>query len=273
MKDEMKDLQKEYNEEMKSISNSASFDEEDIEYSLIVGYKDSEGNIHKTFTVREITGEDEEFINRADLRSNGAKVTTALLSRCVKSIGTLTRKSVGNPKEWENVFKQMTTADRDIILLQIRKQSIGEEIEVTHECPYCKAKLKTTVDVDELNIVPFNGLVEIPFELIKGYKDKKGVVHKTGKMRRPNGLDGELLTVTAKKNLAKAETLLLTRVCKFDDGTYIDESVMTSLTLRDRKYLQEVLNDNRAGVDLTVEVTCDQCGETFEGNLNQSNFI
>lgn len=92
-------------------------------------------------------------------------------------------------------------------------------------------------------------------------------------MRRPNGLDGELLTPIAKNNMAKAETALLTRLCKFDDGVHIDDSVMANLSVKDRNYLQKQLNDNFFGVNMSVDVMCDRCGESFKGSLNQTNFI
>lgn len=272
-----REREKEFADSINEIADShseGSFDEEKV-YDLLAGYVDKDGVCHKTFTIREMTGADEEYVNRADIKSNGAKITTALLSRCVQSVGTLTRKSVGNPKDWEDIFKKMFVGDRDVILLELRRISIGETIEVSHTCPNpeCKAKLKTEISIDELQINEFDGLREIPFELPKGYKDRKGVLHKTGVMRRPNGLDGELLTPIAKKNIAKAETTLLTRICKFDDGAYIDESVMASLSVKDRNYLQSLLNDHQFGVDMTVDIMCDHCGELFKGNLNQSNFI
>jgi len=272
-----KEREKEYSDSIKALAEeqtNGSFDE-NKEYNLLAGYVDKDGITHSTFTLREMTGADEEFVNRSDIKTNGTKVATALLSRCVLSVGTLTRKSVGNPKDWENIFKEMYTGDRDIMLLELRRISIGDTIEVTHTCPNpeCKAKLKTEVEIDELNILEFDGMREIPFELPRGYKDRKGVLHKTGIMRRPNGLDGELLTPLAKNNIAKAETTLLTRICKFDDGAYIDESVMASLSVRDRNYLQALLNDHQFGIDMTVDVMCDHCGEYFKGNLNQTNFI
>lgn len=272
-----REREKEYADSIAEIAETqseGSFDENKV-YDLLAGYVDKDGVTHKTFTLREMTGADEEFVNRADIKSNGAKVSTALLSRCVLSVGTLTRKSFNSPKEWENIFKEMYTGDRDIILLELRRISIGDTIEVSHTCPNpeCKAKLKTEILVDELKINEFDGLREIPFELPKGYKDKKGVIHKQGVMRRPNGLDGELLTPLAKNNIAKAETLLLTRICKFSDGAYIDDSVMASLSIKDRNYLQSLLNDHQFGIDMTVDIMCDHCGEYFKGNLNQSNFI
>ena len=272
-----REKEKEFSDSIADIADSysGSSPEEGKVYDLLAGYVDKDGVVHTTFTIREMTGADEEYVNRPDIKSNGAKISTALLSRCVLSVGTLTRKSVGNPKDWENIFKNMLVGDRDIILLELRRLSIGETIEVSPVCPNpeCKAKLKTEVPIDELSITEFDGLREIPFELPKGYRDRKGVLHKTGIMRRPNGLDGELLTPIAKKNIAKAETTLLTRLCKFDDGAYIDESVMASLSVKDRSYLQSVLNEHQFGVDMTVDVMCDHCGEYFKGNLNQSNFI
>lgn len=272
-----REAQREFNESMEEIAHHQNhyWSDDDKVYDLLAGYTDKDGVVHKTFTLREMTGADEEYINRPDIKTNGAKVATSLLARCVTSIGTLTKKSVGSPKAWEDIFKEMLVGDRDIILIELRRLSIGETIEVTHNCPNpnCKAKLKTEVSIDELAITPFNGEFVIPFELPRGYRDKKGVIHKKGVMRRPNGLDGELLTPLAKNNIAKAETTLLTRICKFDDGAYIDESVMSGLSIKDRQYLQSILHDNQFGVEMSVDVMCDHCGEFFKGNLNQSNFI
>lgn len=269
------EIEKEYSESLSNIAETATDVGEEKVYSLLAGYTDKDGITHNTFTLREMTGADEEYVNRSDIKSNGAKVSTALLARCVTSIGTLTRKSVGGPKEWEDIIKHLYVGDRDVMLLELRRLSIGEEIEVTHTCPNpgCKAKLNTVVNIDELEITEFNGINEIPFELPKGFVDKKGNLHKTGVMRRPNGLDGELLTPIAKNNMAKAETALLTRLCKFDDGVYVDDSVMANLSVKDRNYLQKQLNDNFFGVNMSVDVMCDRCGESFKGNLNQTNFI
>ena len=104
-----REREKEFADSIKEIADShseGSFDEEKV-YDLLAGYVDKDGVCHKTFTIREMTGADEEYVNRADIKSNGAKITTALLSRCVQSVGTLTRKSVGNPKDWEDIFKKM----------------------------------------------------------------------------------------------------------------------------------------------------------------------
>ena len=250
-------------------------DDESEVYTMLAGYKDSDGVIHKEFTLREITGKDEEAIHKTDVKGNSAKVVSTLLTRCVTSIGTLTPKSVGGRANWDNIIKSLFVGDQDYMLMQLRKLSIGEEIEVNHVCPNkeCKAKLNTTLSIDELEVVPFSGERVIEFELPRGYKDKKGVLHTTGTMRLPTGLDREILTPLAKTNLAKAETVMLTRLCKFDDGAYVDDDVMSSLSIRDREYLQKLLQEHLFGVKLETEIVCDSCGESFMGSFNASNFI
>ena len=248
--------------------------DDEFVFEMLAGYKDKDGVIHKEFTLREMTGKDEEAIHKSDVKSNGSKVVSVLLSRCVTRIGTLTPKSLGKQK-WEELIKSLLTGDQDYMLIQLRKMSIGDEIELNHVCPNkdCKAKLKTVLSIDELEVVPFSGERVIEFELPRGYKDKKGVLHKTGTLRLPTGLDREVLTPLAKTNLAKAETVMLTRLCKFDDGAYIDDDVMGNLSIRDREYLQKLLQEHFFGVKLETEITCDSCGETFMGSFNASNFI
>ena len=259
-----------------AVTQDINLAEDDSEvFELLAGYKDQSGVIHKEFTLREMTGKDEEAVHKSDIKNNGSKVVSTLLTRCVTRIGTLTPKSVGGKANWENIIKSMFVGDQDFMLIKLRKISIGEEIEVNHVCPNkdCKAKLQTVLNVDELEIVPFSGDREIEFELPRGYKDKKGVLHTTGIMRLPTGLDREVLTPLARTNLAKAETVMLTRLCKFDDGAYVDEDVMSSLSIRDREYLQKLLQEHYFGVRLETEVVCDSCGESFMGTFNASNFI
>ena len=255
-----------------SSSISTNEDGETDSFELLAGYEDEQGVVHKTFALREMTGRDEEAISKNDLKQNSAKLVSVLLERCVTRIGSLTRKSVGSDK-WREIIKDLYAGDQDFMLIKLRELSIGSEIEVSHICPYCKANLKTLLDVSELEINPFKGSRLIAFDLPRGFKDKKGVVHKTGTMRLPKGIDREYLIPLAKKNLALANTLMLTRICTFDDGLTVTEDVMRDLAVRDREYLQKLLQENLFGIDLEVDVTCTECGETFKGNLNAVNFI
>ena len=257
-----------------AVSHPINLGEDEEVFELLAGYKDKDGIVHTDFALREMTGKDEEAIHSKSDRNNGSRVASTLLARCVTRLGSLTPKSVGKEK-WENIIKSLYVGDQDYMLMQLRKISMGDEIKVNHVCPNpeCKAKLDTIVSVDELEIIPFSGNTSFPFELPKGYKDRKGEIHKEGTITTPTGLDREVLTPLARTNLAKAETAMLTRLCRFNDGTPIDEDAMRSLSMKDRDYLQRTLKENYFGYNLDLEIVCDSCGEVFTGSLNASNFI
>jgi len=248
--------------------------EESEVHNLLAGYKDEEGVIHTEFEIREMTGVEEEVISKPEIKSNGGKVINTLLERCCTRIGSYTRKEVGNIK-WKNIIQNLISGDQDYILLQIRKQSIGEELELTHQCPNpeCKAKLETKVALDELEIVHFKGDYEIHFELPKGYKDRQGNIHRSGVLHLPKGLDREILDPMARKNLGQANTLMLTRCIKSLGTIQVTNEIMRKLSIKDRDYLFTLLKDNMCGVQPKVKVECVSCLTEFEGSLNATNFI
>ena len=250
-------------------------EEEDNTFTFLAGYTDKEGITHKTFTLREPNGKDEEAMQR-DLRTNPSKAITTLLARICTSIGSLTRESVGGMQNWEKIIKDLYIGDSDYMIYCARLVSFGEDsaIKVRHQCPECKAKLDTEVPLNEIGISEFKGSFEIPFTLPKGYKDRDGVIHREGILRLPKCLDREILyPIIKKNNTGKLNTLMLTRLCTFNDGYRVDDDVMGHLVIRDRQYLDELLEQNMFGIKTEVEVECPECGNYFTVNLNLINFI
>ena len=240
---------------------------------LLCGYTDpNTGLKHTTFTYREMNGKDEEAINKSDIRANGARLVNVLVERCVSEIGTLTKKELGT-KKWGELVRSLYSGDLDYMAFKIRELSKGKEIEFQHKCPECKTKLTTIVNTDEFGIKEFNGLDTIPFTLPRGYKDKSGAIHKEGVLRIPNGFDREIVIPLFKKNSATATTMLLTRIMSFNDGAVIIPDLVANMSLRDREYLEKLVNENTFGIDMSVEITCTSCGADLSGEIGQSNFF
>lgn len=243
-------------------------------FELLQGYRDKEGNIHKEFEVREMTGSDEEAISKNEIKSNGAKIIRTIIARCCLRIGNLFKEDMKDA-EWVNIIQNLSVGDQDYILLRIREASLGEEIEAKYECadPSCKESIHTTITIDELELVPFDGLHEIPFELPKGFVDKDGNVLKKGKMRHPNGLDREVLDSVLKTNVGRANTLMLSRCITELEGVKVYDELVRNLSIKDRNYLLELFRTHKFGVNLEVEVECPTCYNTFKASLNAVNFI
>ena len=240
---------------------------------LLAGYVDAEGKLHQTFTYREMNGRDEEALNKAEIRSNGAKLINTIVERCVVQIGTLTKKECG--ARWGTIVREMLGGDLDYMAFKIRELSKGNEIEFTHKCPNCGTKLNTVVNTEEFNIKPYTGQSAINFTLVRGYKDRKGEVHKEGVIRLPNGFDREIVTPMFKKNSSTAMSMLMTRLVAFnDDDVIVTQNGISDLSLRDRDILEKVIKENAFGIDTTIEdISCTSCGQDISGEVGQSNFF
>lgn len=238
---------------------------------MLAGYVDKDGVLHKTFTYREMNGKDEEAISKAEVRSNGAKIVNILVERCVESIGTLTKKECGS--KWGTIVRELLGGDLDYMAFKIRELSKGKEVQFAHKCPNCGTKLTTIVSTDEFKIKPYLGQSSIDFELVRGYKDKLGGVHKDGVIRLPNGLDREIVTPLFKKNSSTAMTMMMTRLISFNDGTLVVQSLVNDMVLKDREILEKIIKENTFGVDTVFDLNCSSCGQDISGEVGQSNFL
>lgn len=243
-------------------------------FDFVHGYKDADGTLHKDFELVEMTGADEEAISRGEIRNNGSKVARVLLDRCCIRVGTLYKAEM-KPQEWTKIFQTLEVGDLDVMMMRLREISIGETIKTQHVCPNpdCKAEINTEIDIDELQEIPFDGEEVIEFELPKGFRDKEGNLIKKGKMRRPNGLDREVLDPIIKKNIGLANTMMLARCVLEFEGSKVYDDIIRKLTVKDRNYLLDLVKEHNYGLDLSVELTCPNCGETFKASLNATNFI
>lgn len=241
--------------------------------NFLKGYKDENGVIHTEFEYREMNGTDEEAIAKPKVKSSGSMITRVLLERCIIRIGTIEKSSV-KPSEWTEIIQSLAIGDQDFAMLKIREISLGEEFEVTHKCPTCKTKINSVFTLDELPLVPYNGLEEVEFELPRGYKDKEGKLHKTGVMRHATGLDREVLDKMVSQNPSMANTLLLARCIKSLGTAPITDDLLRNLSMKDRNYLFALIRDISFGYDVSdFEIECPNCERELNISFNQTDFL
>ena len=241
--------------------------------NFLKGYKDENGVVHTEFEYREMNGTDEEAIAKPKVKSSGSMVTRVILERCITRIGTIEKESV-KPSEWTNIIQSLAIGDQDFAMLKIREISLGDEFEVSHKCPSCKTKINSVFTLDELPLVPYNGLEEIEFELPRGYKDKDGKVHKTGVLRHATGLDREALDKVVSQNPSMANTLLLARCIKSLGTAPITDDLLRNLSMRDRNHLFALIRDNSFGYDVSdFEIECPNCERELNISFNQTDFL
>lgn len=233
---------------------------EEREYLLPVGYLDSDGTLHRKIKLKIMTGEMEEAIGQKKFRANGGKLITELIFQITEKIGDL-------PKVNRDMVKQLTSIDRDFIILKNRQQ-FGDNVSYEHRCPYCNSK--NTVNVDLSNIKTkywTEESRELSFELPVGvyYKDK---LHKNITITMPNGIVQEKVASIVNTNPASATTMMLFLITKKIEGIdFLNPSTFKKMTKKDRDFITKQLDKFDAGISFAVNSGCWECGEEFESAI------
>src|SRR5712691_3549206 len=90
----------------------------EFEVELPVGHVDEDGRLHKTATLRKMTGHEEALLGDRKLRQNAGRLVTELLASCVKQIGEIRPVS-------SQLVGSLTSSDRNFLLMELRKITFG----------------------------------------------------------------------------------------------------------------------------------------------------
>lgn len=246
-----------------------------FDVTLPVGWTDGTGVTHREVVLRKMTGREEAILADRKYQRNGGKLVTELLHSCILRIGEHEANGRGP-------LTQMTSADRNYLLLKLRSITFGTELQATYTCPACAEQLPVTEDLDELPVRSGggdDGGTEITVELEDGWVDREGQVHTALRLRLPTGADEEAVAPQLRENVSLGKNALLARciVSLGDVPAYRIEGmgprIMSDLTMSDRRLIDRALNDAAPGVDLVRELDCPACGKHFTASLDMSNFL
>jgi len=216
-------------------------------------------------SLNQMTGIEEEILADTKLGKNAGKLITALLHSVITS--------VDGKKINKQYLRDMFVGDRDAILLELRKISLGNTLLTIFNCPSCGEKLQEEWDLDLLDTKVAEG-TELEITLTDGLRDKEGNVYTDVIATYPTGAIQEQIAMVMKQNTSKGNTLLLQKCIKSIGGVEkISTEAIRRLTKRDRDILIKQIDKDSPGVDFNVSVTCEECGNSFESFLDLSNFF
>lgn len=199
--------------------------------------------------VRELTGADDEAL---------AKVVSSPL-RWVDTVIALGTEVVGEAKATKELLRELTVADRDTLLLAIRRVTYGDEIKVAaFRCPACGELSDLTIHLDAIPI----RTPEDPACRVFEAKLRDG---STAQLRQATGHDqmafeGKTLTIAEQNTLMLARTIVTAEV----GGVAMSGSMALarSLGLGDRRILLDAIVENSYGPQYgEVAMTHEACGE------------
>jgi hypothetical protein len=168
----------------------------------------------------------------------------------------------------------LVLGDRDFLVLEVRRISMGDIINVTIECGACHAKVDVKFNIDEIEV--------IKLEKMEDYPERDGnITFKINKpkftaiCRFPKGSDQELIMPGAKKNPVAATYGLYT-ACLLEwndkkgpfDSTYFD-----SLPINIIDEFEEEFMNIQPGPVMKQDATCPACNGSIDFSFKGSDFL
>ena len=215
----------------------------DTSFRLAGGYLDDEGQWHRDFQVRELTGRDEEALGKT---SKVGLLLAEIVQRGLVSVG---------PHQGPEVVNGLLAGDWETVLLAIRSVTFGQTVDYRMKCRDCKNEYEVTVDlIKDISTKELSGPEELSFTFVGRHGTKYEVDLPLGATQRKllQNLD---LPVT------QQSTLLLTDcVSRIDNRPALTETVM-NMPLADRRdILTEIAKRKPGPRPQEVTTLCPSCG-------------
>lgn len=217
------------------------------------------GEWQTTAEVRELNGEDEEFLSSLE---NNKKLTYAMYVNTLVTRATL---SIGDIKvnSTKSIIEDLIIGDRDTLLLAIVKATYGPERTFKVTCQTCRALNNITINLDEdFPIRKPSVDLKSPFTV----KLKDGYI---AKFRYPVGADN--IAMGKADSIAQQSTILISRCVIMPDNKDPQHNEMwaKSLGLKDRNSILEQLLGQQVGPDLReVNTQCASCSADINVNID-----
>jgi hypothetical protein len=230
----------------------------DTQIELPFGYLDPLGGVHRVAEVRELNGNDEEALARIPGDNIGRYLSTMLERGVVR---------IGEHKTTPEILDELPMADRDVLLIGIRRATYGEHIELVLKCLGCRETIQASVSVDDIPMkVPEDHTVRsFTVQLRSGEAE---LSLPTGKVHRE-------ITVPD-KNSAELNTILIASCMYRLNGISLSgPSQARGLSMRDRKTVLLEIIEHMYGPQLgdVAPVECPTCGEEIPVRLTMGDLF
>lgn len=207
------------------------------------------GEVIQVAEVRELTGADEEALTKAGASMNPARYMQMLIKRAVVRIGDAEPPT-------PDMLSALLIGDRNTLLLEIRKATYGNEIEVAAPCPGCAEVLDIVFDISK--DVPIH-VLEDPTQRIYEVELRHG---RKAKVALPCAGDQDAMIGEGKRTVPEMNTFLLARCVQDIDGRPVMGAPdVRNLGLLDRRTILDFIAKTQPGPKYEeVKEECPACG-------------
>jgi hypothetical protein len=186
--------------------------------------------------LRPLTGREEEWVTQhADTSS--AKMTTRILSSCFVRLENV-------PVD-PDIIGKLLVGDRDFLILQLRRMTLGDRFAAVFSCPACERRMDVEFLAQDIFVAPRpQSALTYTWQL----DDQRPPI----RFRLPNGADQEAVADLFPE---EAVDVLLAR-CVVDDGGIPP-------TRAEREAVIAEMDRLAPQIDLELDLNCPECGHSF----------
>lgn len=225
------------------------------------GYVDEGGVLHREVDLAPLSGREEELL--ADRRQTGSTApVTAVLSRCVRRLGTISPVST-------ELVRRLLVADRQYLLLKLRDVTFGDQVQATIRCPWADCGHKVDIDFSLRDIPVRESQEKGPTYTMElspeaACQDEHGQAYREITFRLPTGEDQEVVSPFVADDAVRAFTMLLAR-CIQRVGLWAPpgDALIRRLSPLAQQEIEHHMEAVAPGVDLTMEGQCRDCERDF----------
>jgi hypothetical protein len=230
--------------------------------SLPCGVLSKEGELYNTFVVHEMTGMEEDI-----LTGKGAVMPrlNKILTNCTDAVGDLSDKDTV-----ARLVKALTAVDRMVMLIGVRRASLGDKYPLHIQCPDCDEKGKYEIDLAYLEQVPMKepkvrkredtiaSGKTIHWHIMSGY-DEEWLQSQIKRLKNK-----DMLTLAMLARVDKIDDYEVNRVDKLGEGL----TALKKFTLRERNEVRELFKEHEGSIDTEITHECPQCSKEFSADLD-----
>ena len=196
--------------------------------------------------LRELSGWEEEYVERHQAEPNTARLCNEILARCLVAPGEDTADA-------RRTVRDLLVAERDRELVALRRLSLGPDVGARVPCPACGEVSEADFSLD---LLPLD-FQQPPRRLSVELPDVGEVV-----LRLPTAGDQEDLLDAGLENEAERRSWLLARCLERygERADGFDLDFARGLPVRTRTALEAAVEEALPELDLAMAVECSHCG-------------
>ena len=230
------------------------------------GYLHKDGKVYRDAEVSPMTGLTRKAIAGESVRNNPVKTTDIILAQCLRRIGPITTVTT-------KLLGELLNGDREFLLLEIRRISMGDTITAFVDCDGCENKIEVKFKIDELETIRLkDGDFQIKNDLMV-FRLQSDEPELNILCRFPRGYDQEIFVKHMKKNPIEAlYKVYQACVLEWNGGT-VDSFFFDSQNVNILDKFGEMFEEKMPGPILKQTVPCPVCAKSIEFTFQNSDFL